>query len=83
MMGLRRLDDRVMIGPCLFKTMRQKLNGLSPIAIPDQETGCGGAKSTHDPDNIFHFFPSSCFALLIERLVELDAKRLRRVCLFR
>jgi hypothetical protein len=53
-MGLKDLDNGVMIGPGLFEAMREKFNRLRAIGVPDKEPDCGSTESTHYPENAFH-----------------------------
>jgi hypothetical protein len=43
-----------MVGPGLFKAVREQLDGRRALAVPDQKAGCRGAESTHHPKNVFH-----------------------------
>ena len=54
--------DGVMVGPGVFKAMREQFDGRGALAVPDQKAGCRGAESTHHPKNIFHW-RCSFFAL--------------------
>jgi hypothetical protein len=49
------LNDRMVIGPGLFKAVCQKFNGLCTFWSPDQKTDCRGAEAADQPKNILHF----------------------------
>jgi hypothetical protein len=62
-----------MICPGLFETMREQLNRLRALRVPDQETGCRRAKSTDHPENVSHFRLTS--SLLVPTRPQFDAGR--------
>jgi hypothetical protein len=58
------LDDGVVVGPGLFKTMGEQFDGRRPLAVPYEKAGCRGAESADHPKNIFHCAgPSFAFGI--------------------
>jgi hypothetical protein len=51
------LDDRVVVGPGLFETVREQFDWGCTLAAPYQKASCCGAESTHHPKNILHALP--------------------------
>jgi hypothetical protein len=54
----------MVVGPCFFKSVREKFNRLNTLWPEDQKTSRSGAETADKPKNIFHslflFFPM-CF----------------------
>ena len=57
------LDDGVMMGPGLFETVREQVDGGRALAVPYQKASCRGAESAYHPKNIFHCAALSAFGL--------------------
>jgi hypothetical protein len=51
---LIRLNDGVVIGPCLFEAVREKFDRLSTFGSPDEKADCRCAKTADQPKDIFH-----------------------------
>jgi hypothetical protein len=53
-------DNRVVIGPGLFKAVREEFDGGCPLATPDQKADRSRTESTDHPKNIFHRVAPYC-----------------------